>query len=75
MILLVTKDNYKAEWDNNAGTFKGDKKLVDYLNKLISFNSRLGSNSYIALVEDAELYAITIEKFIPDPEIDGVYDL
>jgi len=75
MKLIVTKDNYKAVWNDATGQFDGDKRLIEYIKKLLSFSAKLGSNRYNMLVQDATLYAIEIEEYVPDVYPEGTLDV
>ena len=75
MKLIVTKDNYKAVWNDATGQFDGDQRLIGYIEKLLSFSAKLGSNRYNMLVQDATLYAIEIVEYEPDKIPADTYDL
>jgi hypothetical protein len=75
MKLIVTKDNYRAVWNDATGKFDGDQRLIEYIEKLLSFSAKLGSNRYNMLVQDATLYAIEIEEYEPDVYPEGTLDV
>ncbi len=75
MILIVAKDGLQAVWDDDTQQFQGDKKLVEYIIKLLAFNARLGSNKYNMLVQDSELYALDIVQYEADETPKDTYDV
>lgn len=75
MILIVAKDELQAVWNDDTQQFQGDKKLVEYIIKLLAFNARLGSNKYNMLVQDAELYALNIVQYKSDETPKDTYDV
>lgn len=75
MILRIHRDNAAIEWNDEQQKFEGNADLSDYVQQLVRFNSRMGSDAYGAVVQDAQLWRFVVDEYVPDEYPEGTLDV
>ena len=74
MIMVITQGDATAEWNDETDKFEGNKELASLLNLYYRAFSRIGSDSFQKLIDDAELNQYIVTAYEPDPIQEGLLD-
>ena len=72
--MIVTQGDAVAQWNNEKNKFDGNEELASLLNLYYRAFSRIGSDSFQKLIDDAELNRYVVIEYEPDPIQEGLLD-